>query len=421
MDGRKSKYWNSFSFRNTVEFSLDLGYTPESEDEQFVTDWVRQRISQDSDSKISIQDFWDFLKEKYKFKGPKIEANNILLRVKLNSEIWKPFLNHFCIRNYSLEEQKSLAKYGCKHPNQTEESIAKKKQTIIKKYGVENVSQSDFIKNKKRETFMKHYGRPNKPVTEEQKEKTRQTCLEKYGSESYFGSDKFKKEVRPFMKCSEEQKEKRRRTNIKKYGFSTPLGNPEYHKIFMEKVKEKFGCYPGRIGIKKSIETRKEKAKQRHALDAKNTKSDKFSKYSSGHVYIMRWEINGEILVKIGIGNTWRRCKCIEYLLGGKLIGLYETSKSFKNARKNESILHQKFKSSKHLVEDVKGLFVEDDFKVFFQSSGKTEWFSGEIWDESIDYLKSLVKEYCEVVDNLESYNSYFNLNPNSVKFLGIR
>ena len=237
---------------------------------------------------FNYQLFRKYVKEN---KNEAVEINNILNKFNISMSVFKYFLNHPELKEYSeycvvcgkkidlnkkfsktcckkcadknpekLEkakktwiknlgvdhpskskevqekiQNKCLELYGCKCSLQNKEIQEKVKKTWIKNLGVDNPSKSKEVQEKSRNTLFKNHGVYSPLHSEKIKEKYMSTNLKKHGAKFPFASkevqEKRKETISKKIKNDplyyEKSNEKRKKTNVKKYGYENAIENPE--------------------------------------------------------------------------------------------------------------------------------------------------------------------------------------------------
>ena len=130
---------------------------------------------------------------------------------------------------------------------------------------------------------------------------------------------------------------------------------------------------------------------------------------SRGRVYCTRVDHPkyGEI-VKIGIGNPWRRWKCISLIENCTVTQLYE-SPLMNFPGELERYLQNKFMEFRTPIEPSGRirLCINHSSNNFESNNGSSEWFNISIWDDLISEFSSI----CEVKDTTEDYFEYWKSN----------
>lgn len=134
--------------------------------------------------------------------------------------------------------------------------------------------------------------------------------------------------------------------------------------------------------------------------------SPDFAFLSHSRVYIALCEREGQgLLVKIGVGNPWRRWVSIISLDSNlNLVRLIESEKVL-DPLSIEKALHDKFRPNSCTVPHLKGRIYIDNEDPFDATNGSSEWFDSSIFDEAIESLSN----FCEVCDSTEGFNQYLN------------
>lgn len=127
----------------------------------------------------------------------------------------------------------------------------------------------------------------------------------------------------------------------------------------------------------------------------------------TARLYIVRCEFMYETLVKVGIGNTWRRWKCIQKLMPSLVItDMMESTVPIFNVRIIEKELHRILRRGyrRNCVPHYVGTFIQNG-RMFRQSTGFTEWFHPYAFDLALSLARD--KYHIEFRSSLEGFNKY--------------
>ena len=124
-------------------------------------------------------------------------------------------------------------------------------------------------------------------------------------------------------------------------------------------------------------------------------------------LYIVKAKIDDKVVVKVGIGDPWRRWKCISLLIPNLIIEeLLETLEPLRNSELIEFELHQDLKSFniKDQIPNITRKFIQGGY-IFNQSTAPTEWYSENAFNEAVELATN--KYHLDLKSSLKGFKEY--------------